>query len=79
MNPKLNSRSDREYQRLLARLITLRREAGFSQGDLAARLGWTRTKMKQIEDGKLRLDPVEFHQLCKAVGQDDTQLIQFLL
>lgn len=78
MNSKLDSKSNSEYQRILSRLITLRREAGLSQGDLAGKLGWPRTKVKLIEDSKRRLDPVEFHQFCQAVGQDDEKLIKNL-
>ena len=78
MTSKLASKSNSEYQRILSHLIRLRQAAGLSQGDLADKLGWSRATVRNIEDFKRRLDPVEFHQYCRVTGQDDAELIKDL-
>ncbi len=78
MSSKSQSKGDTEYRRILENLTRLRQTAGMSQVDLAAKLKWTSSLVKQIEACERRLDPVEFHQYCDAIGQDDAILIKDL-
>ena len=66
------------YRRFLSRLIRLRQAAGLSQSDLAARLGWSRALVSRVESGERRLDPVEFHRFCAAIGVDDLNMVKSL-
>lgn len=74
MTPKLHSESSVQYQRVLARLVRLRQEAGLSRQDLANRVGLPLAVISKIESGKRRMDPTEFHRVCQALGQDDLKL-----
>lgn len=57
-----------DYQRLLAVLKALRREAGVTQAELGTRLGNTQTFVSKFERGERRLDITEFVDICKALG-----------
>lgn len=58
------------YDRLREKLLQMRTAAGFTQRDLAQRLGRERSFVSRIELGERRLDLVEFFWLCEACGQD---------
>lgn len=57
-----------DYQRLLAVLKALRREAGVTQAELGAWLGNTQTFVSKFERGERRLDITEFVDICEALG-----------
>jgi len=59
-----------EYAAVLQILISLRRQAGMTQRDLARVLGREHSFVWRIETGERRLDVVEFHWVCQALGQD---------
>ena len=48
----------------------MRRKAGMTQRDLAAKLGREHSFVWRIERGERRLDVVEFYWVCQALGQD---------
>jgi transcriptional regulator with XRE-family HTH domain len=50
----------------------MRRRAGLTQRDLARKLGREHSFVWRIETGERRLDVIEFHWVCQALGQDTT-------
>jgi len=55
-------------RRLAGLLCQLRREAGMTQADLAARLDVPRQVVSRIERGERRVDVVELDIICTALG-----------
>lgn len=53
---------------ILALLRKARQEAGFSQADVASRVGYSRTVISKWECGELRLDLLQLRQFCEAIG-----------
>jgi transcriptional regulator with XRE-family HTH domain len=49
-------------------LIAVRSEAGLRQIDLAKRLGKPQSFVSKYESGERRLDLIELHKLCQALG-----------
>ncbi len=58
----------REYKLFLEILRTVRREAGLSQEEMAARLMETQSFVSKCERGERRLDVVELRAWCSALG-----------
>ena len=58
----------REYNALRRLLREVRRSAGISQAELAARLGETQSEVSKYERGERRLDMVQLRSLCTALG-----------
>ena len=58
----------RQNECLRDTLIKLRRAAGLSQRQLAAKLGRERNLVGRLELGERRLDVVEFFWICRACG-----------
>ncbi len=56
------------HEALRAAIVEARREAGLSQGELAARLGVHQSKLARIEGGERRVDAVELVVLARALG-----------
>ena len=56
------------YDAFRARMVSLRKNAGMSQRDLAKRLDVPRSFVSRIELGERRLDLVEVYWLCNALG-----------
>ena len=58
-----------DQQRLFVALLRqVRREAGLTQEQLAARLGTRQSRITDYERGIRRLDLMELRQLCEAMG-----------
>ena len=64
---------------VLKRLVALRHTAGLSQRELAEKLGREHSFVWRIETGERRLDIVEFHWVCEALGQDATRIYRGLV
>jgi len=60
----------REYKLFLSGLREARRRAGFTQGELAKRLGQTQSFISKCERGERRIDVIELRAFCKALGVD---------
>ena len=60
----------RQGQCLRETITGLRRLAGLTQRQLAAKLGREHNLIGRLELGERRLDVVEFYWLCKACGAD---------
>lgn len=59
-----------EYRSVTDCLVEMRKKAGMTQRDLAKRLQREPSFVWRIENGERRLDVVEFHWVCEALGQD---------
>jgi transcriptional regulator with XRE-family HTH domain len=57
-----------EQEHLRAVLRQVRADAGLTQVDLAKRIGQPQSFVSKYESGERRLDLVEVHDICKAVG-----------
>ncbi len=57
-----------EYDEVLKTLIFLRKTAGLTQRGLANKLNREQSFVWRIEKGERRLDLVEFHWVCEALG-----------
>ncbi len=60
----------REYAHVLASLVRMRKRAGLTQRELADRLDREQSFVWRIEVGERRIDLVEFHWVCNALGAD---------
>ena len=58
-----------EYRCVLNCLVAMRKKAGLTQRDLARRLKREPSFVWRIENGERRLDMVEFHWVCEALGE----------
>jgi len=58
------------YRNFLARLVEARKQAGFTQVEVAKRLGKARSFISKCELGERRVDFVELQRLAKIYGKD---------
>jgi transcriptional regulator with XRE-family HTH domain len=64
-----------EYVQFLQLLRAVREESGFTQADVASRLGATQSFVSKCERGERRLDVVELRAWCAAL---EIPLLKFL-
>jgi len=57
-----------EYDEVLKTLVFMRKTAGLTQRGLAQKLKREQSFVWRIEKGERRLDLVEFHWVCEAMG-----------
>ena len=57
-----------QYRVLLELLVRARRDADLTQAELATRLAVTQSAVSKVERGERRLDVVELHDWCRALG-----------
>lgn len=69
----------RQSQSLCELMLALRREAGLSQRQLAAKLGRERNLVGRLELGERRLDVVEFYWICKACNANPEAVARRLM
>jgi len=62
------SRHPKQYERLLVALRAARKEAGLTQGEVAAKFAAHASFISKIESGERRIDVVELADLCKVYG-----------
>jgi len=53
---------------MIARLVSARKDAGFTQAQAVSALGWRRTMLSQIETNQRRADILEVCALAKLYG-----------
>lgn len=58
----------KDYRVFLRRLRAARKRAGLTQKQLAERLHQTQSFISKCERGERRLDVVELHDFCRAMG-----------
>ena len=66
------------HKALVDFLIQKREAAGFTQADLAGRLGEYQSFVARLESGQRRIDVVEFLELAEALGFDPSKAISAL-
>jgi transcriptional regulator with XRE-family HTH domain len=64
------------HRRLLKQLIALRRSAGFTQVELALRIGKPQSFVAKYEGGERRLDVIEFLSITAALGADPCAVLR---
>jgi transcriptional regulator with XRE-family HTH domain len=62
------------YKAITEKLIAMRKEAGLTHRQLAEKLGREHSFVWRIEQGERRLDLVEFHWVCRALGRDSVEV-----
>ena len=67
------------YAVLRQMLVAVRRAAGLSQRDLAARLKRERSFVARIEQGERRVDVIELMWICQACGADVRSVLKPIL
>jgi transcriptional regulator with XRE-family HTH domain len=68
----------KQGERLREALVEMRKNAGMTQRDLAAKLKRERNLVGRVEVGERRLDVVEFYWFCKACGAKPDKVAQKL-
>lgn len=64
------------HQELIAFVASVRKAAGVTQAELAARLGKPQSFVSKVERGERRLDVIEFCQVAEALGREPAKLLQ---
>jgi transcriptional regulator with XRE-family HTH domain len=62
--------ADHSYRAFVVHLVQLRRAAGITQRQLAARLGLGQSIVAKAERFERRIDPAEFWKWCAALDLD---------
>jgi transcriptional regulator with XRE-family HTH domain len=62
------SRYSKQYERLLSVLRLVRKEAGLTQTEVAAKFGAHASFVSKVESGERRLDVVELTEFCRVYG-----------
>lgn len=65
--------TESSYRAFVLRLIALRRQAGLTQRELAARLGRQQSYVNKTERFERRIDPSEFMTIVRALGFDPVE------
>lgn len=65
-----------EQEAFVALLRELRLTAGFTQAELAERLGRHQSFVSKVESGERRIDLVELHRYCAALGMDLAKVVR---
>ena len=78
MEKRLAAATGRQRQRkaLQKLLRDIRAEAGIRQVELARRLGKPQSYISKYESGERRLDLVELHDICAAIGVSLADLVR---
>lgn len=67
------------YRRLCAVLRQWREAAGMTQRQVADKLGKPHSFVHKCEIGERRLDPLEFAELCAALGRDPGEALKLMV
>ena len=65
-------------QRFLSLLRQVRVDAGLRQADLAKKLGQPQSFVSKYESGERRIDVLELHEICVALGLSLTDFVRRL-
>ncbi len=69
----------RRHRAVVTVVAASRREAKLTQDELAARLGWHRSRMARIESGERRIDVAEFITIAEALQIEPAALLARVL
>jgi len=64
-----------EYERFRRLLVEAREASGYTQADVAEKLGRPQSFVSKYEGGERRLDVIEFTQVCAALGVDPARIL----
>lgn len=64
------------YEQFELALTSARIEKGFTQQDIATRLGRHQSFVSKYESGERRLDVIEFLDVCAAIGVNPISILQ---
>jgi len=64
----MKSTYSEEYQRVIATLVSARKDRGVLQTALAAKLGKPQSFVSKMENRERRIDIAEFVEICRAIG-----------
>ena len=67
-----------QYRVLLDLLVAARQKQGVTQAELAKRLEMTQSSVSKVERGERRLDVVELHGWCGALGYSFLTMVKQL-
>ncbi|CAI2934338.1 MULTISPECIES: helix-turn-helix domain-containing protein [Aminobacter] len=67
------------HKALIVLLIKKREAAGFTQTELATKLGQYQSFVARLESGQRRVDVVEFIQLAEILGFDASAAVETLM
>lgn len=67
-----------EYKKFLDYMVAARKESGFTQQQLAERLGKPQSFVSKYESGERRLDILEFLDVCKVLSVSPVSIIERL-
>ncbi len=70
-----DAKSTGHHKELQEILHQVRKDAGLTQAELAERLGQPQSFVSKYENGERRLDLVQLHEICEAVG---VPLVEFV-
>jgi transcriptional regulator with XRE-family HTH domain len=73
------SLKSRDYERLVALLVAVRKHADVRQLALAKKLGRPQSFVAKYEGGERRIDLIEFIAITRALGADPIKLLQEFL
>jgi len=65
-----------EYQELIKKLIQARKEANFTQQQVAKKLGCSQSYVSKIENCQIRLDPVQLKNFSKIYHVEMMDLLE---
>lgn len=68
-----------QYQQFRKLLIKARKEAGITQVEVAASIGYPQSYVSKYESGERRLDLIEFLEVAKAIKLDVHDFIDKLM
>jgi transcriptional regulator with XRE-family HTH domain len=68
-----------QSKRLRQLLVRYRKEAGLTQGELAARIDRPQTFVSKVEIGERRIDVIELIQMLSAMRADPVEFVAALI
>jgi transcriptional regulator with XRE-family HTH domain len=79
MGATLKSLRSKWHRAVITVIAASRRDAGLTQEQLAAGIGWHRSKIAKIESGERRLDVAEFIAIAEALQVEPLTLLARVL
>jgi transcriptional regulator with XRE-family HTH domain len=73
--PRTKSLWDKNYRRLVDRLVEARKAAGLSQIQVAKAMRLGQSAVSKIETSERRIDPIELQRLAKLYGTSVQRLL----
>jgi transcriptional regulator with XRE-family HTH domain len=65
-----------EYRKIITRLKKARKAKGYSQIDLAQKLGTSQSYVSKLEQGQVRLDVIQLKKISKILDLDIEEFLK---